>query len=137
MKNEINTNLFLAVPNEIMNTKHPLHYKLLDFDTNIKLKVFIAILAKSTMIYKSTKKRGIQTFSIKGLLGRNSFIPRSKEVNHKKLLEIINNFNSPFFKVLSLDDKEIQFELSLAYKKTLMSGFSNINLMDLKQHKDF
>ncbi|MGR6779789.1 hypothetical protein ACU5B6_09180 [Moritella viscosa] len=136
MKSEINTNLFLALPNEIMNTKHPLHYELLNFDTNIKLKVFLAILAKSTMIYKTTKKRGIQTFSIKGLLGRNSFIPRSKAVNHKKLLEIINNFNSPFFKVLSLDDKEIQFELSLVYKKTLMSGFSNINLMDLKQHKD-
>jgi hypothetical protein len=136
MKKEINSKVFLAVPNEIMNTKHPLHYELLNFDTNIKLKIFIAILAKSTMIYKSNKKKGIQTFSIKGILGKDSFIPRSKAINHESLLEIINSFNSKFFNFLLLEDKQMQFELAPTYIKTLNSGFTNLNLMDLKKHKD-
>jgi len=125
----------MAVPNDIMNTKHPLHYELLNFDTNIKLKIFIAVLAKSTMIYKKNKKKGIQTFSIKGFLSDNSFIPR-KSLNQIKLLEIINDFNSPFFDVLTLNDKEVSFELSARYIKTLKSGFTNLNLMELKKHKD-
>jgi hypothetical protein len=131
-----NQKYFLAVSNDIMNTKHPLHYELLNFDTNIKLKLFIAILAKSTMIYKANKKKGIQTFSIKGILGKDSFIPRSKSVNHENLLEIINGFRSEFFNFLLLEDKQIQFELSPTYIKTLKSGFTNLNLMDLKKHKD-
>lgn len=131
-----NKKYFMAVPNDIMNTKHPLHYELLNFDTNIKLKLFIAILAKSTMIYKSNKKKGIQTFSIKGILGKDSFIPRSKAINHENLLEIINGFRSKFFNFLSLEDKQIQFELAPTYIKTLNSGFTNLNLMDLKKHKD-
>jgi hypothetical protein len=131
-----NNKYFMAVPNDIMSTKHPLHYELLNFDTNIKLKLFIAILAKSTMIYKNNKnKKGIQTFSIKGFLSDNSFIPR-KSLNQDKLLEIINGFNSPFFNFLLLADKQIEFELSAKYIKTLNSGFTNLNLMGLKKHKD-
>lgn len=130
-----NQKYFMAVPNDIMNTKHPLHYELLNFDTNIELKIFIAILAKSTMIYKTNKKKGIQTFSIKGFLSDNSFIPR-KSLNQDKLLEIINNFNNKFFNVLLLKNKQIEFELSSQYIKTLKSGFTNINLMDLKKYKD-
>lgn len=126
----------MAVPNDIMNTKHPLHYELLNFDTNIELKLFIALLAKSTMIYKANKQKGIQTFSIQGILGKDSFIPRSKSVNHDKLLEIVNNLNTPFFNVLVLDDKTVSFELSAKYIRTLKSGFTNLNLMDLKKHKD-
>ncbi|WP_350585998.1 hypothetical protein [Pseudoalteromonas sp. RB2-MNA-CIBAN-0110] len=130
-----NNKYFMAVPNDIMNTKNPLHYELLNFDTNIKLKLFIALLAKSTMIYKKNKKKGIQIFSIKGFLSDNSFIPR-KSLNQTKLLEIINDFNSPFFDILTLNDKEISFELSAKYIKTLKSGFTNLNLMELKKHKD-
>jgi predicted small secreted protein len=130
-----NQKYFMAVPNDIMNTKHPLHYELLNFDTNIELKIFIAILAKSTMIYKTNKKKGIQTFSIKGFLSDNSFIPR-KSLNQDKLLEIINNFNNKFFNILLLKNKQIEFELSSQYIKTLKSGFTNINLMDLKKYKD-
>lgn len=131
-----NQKYFMAVPNDIMNTKHPLHYELLNFDTNIELKLFIALLAKSTMIYKANKQKGIQTFSIQGILGKDSFIPRSKSVNHDKLLEIVNNLNTPFFNVLVLDDKTVSFELSAKYIRTLKSGFTNLNLMDLKKHKD-
>lgn len=135
MKKEINNKVFLAVPNEIMNTNHPLHYELLNFDTNIELKLFIAILAKSTMIYKTNKQKGIQTFSIKGFLSDNSFIPR-KSLNQEKLLEIVNNLNTPFFDILVLNDKALSFELSAKYIRTLKSGFTNINLMDLKKYKD-
>ena len=118
-----------------MNTKHELHYELLNFDTNIALKIFVAVLAKSTMIYKANKQSGMQTFSTKGFLSDNSFIPR-KHLNNEKLKEIINSFNSKFFDVLLFDNKQIQFELSTQYIKTLNSGFTNINLMDLKKHRD-
>lgn len=130
-----NNEYFLQIPNEIMNTKHELHYELLNFDTNIALKIFVAVLAKSTMIYKANKQSGMQTFSTKGFLSDNSFIPR-KHLNNEKLKEIINSFNSKFFDFLLFDNKQIQFELSAEYIKTLNSGFTNINLMDLKKHKD-
>jgi len=132
----MNNKYFMAVPNDIMNTKHSLHYELLNFDTNIELKLFISILAQATMIFRVNKnKKGIQTFLISGILGKDSFIPRSKNMNHKKVLEIINQLNSPFFDVLSLSDKQISFQLSAKYIKTLKSGFTNVNLMDLKKYK--
>lgn len=132
----MNNKYFMAVPNDIMNTNHSLHYELLNFDTNIELKLFISILAQATMIFRVNKnKKGIQTFLISGILGKDSFIPRSKNMNHKKVLEIINHLNSPFFDILSLSDKTISFQLSAKYIKTLKSGFTNVNLMDLKKYK--
>jgi len=126
-----NQKYFMAVPNEIMNTKHPLHYELLNFDTNIELKVFIAVLAKATMIFKANKNKGIQTFSTVGFLGDNSFLPKS--INLKKLTSIIQNMETPFFDTLTINHKTVSFELSNDYKKsTIKKGFSKVNLMSLK-----
>lgn len=135
MKKEINSKVFLAVPNEIMNTKHDLHKHLLNFDSNIELKIFLAILAKASMIYKSNKPKGIKTFSIKGFLSNNSFIPR-KSLTKEVLAEIINKMTNPFFEVLSLDGDILSYKLSTKYTKTLKSGFQQVNLMSLKSHKD-
>lgn len=135
MKKEINSKVFLAIPNEIMNTKHDLHKHLLNFDSNIELKIFLAILAKASMLYKSNKPKGIQTFSIKGFLSNNSFIPR-KSLTKEKLTDIINKMNSSFFKVLFLRDDLLSYQLSAKYTNTFKSGFQKVNLMSLKSHKD-
>jgi hypothetical protein len=129
-----NQKYFMAVPNEIMNTKHPLHYELLNFDTNIELKVFIAVLAKATMIFKANKNKGIQTFSTVGFLGDNSFLPKS--INLKKLTSIIQNMETTFFDTLTINLKTVSFELSNYYKKsTIKKGFSKVNLMSLKSYR--
>jgi len=135
MKKDINNKVFLAVPNEIMSTKHDLHKHLLDFDSNIELKIFLALLAKASMIYKSNKPKGIQTFSIKGFLSNNSFIPR-KSLTKEILADIINEMTNPFFEVLFLDKDLVSYKLSTKYTKTLKSGFQKVNLMSLKSHKD-
>ncbi|WP_428095696.1 hypothetical protein [Candidatus Thioglobus sp.] len=126
---------FMAVPNEIMSTKHPLHYELLNFDTNIELKVFITVLATATMIFKANKNKGIQTFSTVGFLGDNSFLPKS--INLKKLTSIIQNMETPFFDTLTINHKTVSFKISDTYKKSVTKkGFSQVNLMALKSHKD-
>jgi len=109
----------------------PLHYELLNFDENIELKVFIAVLTKATMIFKVNKNKDIQTFSTVGLLGDNSFLPKS--INLKKLTSIIQNMENQSFDTLTINLKTVSFELSNVYKKaTIKNGFSKVNLMSLK-----
>jgi len=135
MINDKNNKPFLSVPNEIMNTKHKLHKELINFETNIELKVFIAVLATATTIFKANKKAGIQTFSTVGFLAKNSFLPGTLKLS--ELEKIINNMNTPFFNVLSFSNKQVEFELSDIYiKSTLKRGFSKIDLMSLKSIKD-
>ncbi|CED62256.1 Bifunctional protein FolD-Methylenetetrahydrofolate dehydrogenase-Methenyltetrahydrofolate cyclohydrolase [Moritella viscosa] len=135
MKKNIKNELFLAVSNEIMNTKHSLHKHLLNFDSNPELKVFLAILAKATMIFKANESTEKQTFSTVGFLSDDSFLPKS--INLKKLTKIIEEMNNPFFEHLEITHKTVCFKLSNEYtKSTLKKGFSKINLMSLKPHKD-
>ncbi len=131
-----NNRPFLAVPNEIMNnSKHTLHRELINFDTNIELKVFIAVLATATTIFKANKQRGTQTFSTVGFLGKNSFLPGTLKL--EELEKIINNMTTPFFNTLSFSNKKVEFELSTIYiNSTLKSGFSKVDLMSLKSIKD-
>ncbi len=135
MINNKNNKPFLAIPFDMMNTKHPLHktlYKeLVNFKTNLELKVFMAVLAEATMILKTTKKKGKQTFSTVGFLGDNSFLPGS--LVEKKLEKIINEMNTPFFDNLSFSNKIVEFKLSDIYiKSALKRQFIKIDLMSLK-----
>jgi len=135
MKKNIKNELFLAVSNEIMNTKHSLHKHFLNFDSNPELKVFLAILAKATMIFKANKSTEKQTFSTVGFFSDDSFLP--KNLTLKKLTKIIEEMNNPFFEHLEITHKTVCFKLSNEYtKSTLKKGFSIINLMSLKSHKD-
>jgi len=135
MINNKNNKPFLAVPFDMMNPKHPLHKKLykelVNFKTNLELKVFIAVLAEATMILKTTKKQGKQTFSTVGFLGDNSFLPGT--LVEKKLEKIINEMNTPFFDSLSFSNKIVEFKLSDLYMKSaLKRQFIKIDLMRLK-----
>ncbi len=135
MINDKNNKPFLAVPYDMMNTKHPLHkelYKeLVNFKTNLELKVFMAVLAAATMILKAAKKEGKQTFSTVGFLADNSFLPGS--LVEEELEKIINEMNTPFFDNLSFSNKTVEFKLSDIYiKSALKRQFIKINLMNLK-----
>jgi hypothetical protein len=135
MKNNEENNPFLAVPNDIMNTKHILHSELINFDRNIELKVFITVLATATKIFKANKKNGKQTFSTIGLLGDDSVLPGSLKLAQFK--KIINDMNSPFFEHLVFENKQIEFQLSDTYiRSTLKRGFSKVDLMTLKSLQD-
>lgn len=135
MNKNIKNELFIGIPNEIMNTKHNLHYELLNFKTNMELKVFLTVLAKATMIFKANKSTEQQTFSTVGFLSDDSFLP--KNLTLKKLTNIIENMNSPFFEHLEINHKTVCFKLSNEYTKSVLKkGFSKINLMSLKHHKD-
>ncbi|MGG5571401.1 hypothetical protein [Vibrio diazotrophicus] len=161
----MNNNQFLALPNEIMNRDNPLHYELFNFNNNIDFKVFLMVLSISTMMYKDNGLKK-QSFSINGLLSRNSYLPRSK-LNFEKLESIINEFGeSPFFKKICVTKslmnpktenglkneediikhtltnslkKVVELELSDEYIKTLnnkKSGFNKVRLDELKSCRD-
>lgn len=128
MKNE---EIFLRLPNEIMSVKHQLHYELFNFDTNKELKVFVAILAYATTIFLKNNKKGKQTFSTVGFLADNRFLPNT--IKYPELEKIINNFKTPFFDILFIENKQVSFKLSDVYiSSTLKKGFQKINLMSLK-----
>jgi len=134
-ENNKENNPFLAVPHDIMKTKHPLHSELINFDRNIELKVFITVLATATKIFKANKKNGKQTFSTIGLLGDDSVLPGSLKLAQFK--KIINDMNSPFFEHLVFENKQIEFQLSNTYiRSTLKRGFSKVDLMTLKSLQD-
>lgn len=129
---------FLALTNEIMKPKNNLHKYLFDFDDNVSFKVFLAILSLSTTIYKKNKRDNIQTFSIAGILGKDSFLPRSSILNFEIIENIINSLKSPFFEVISVDNKLVSFKLSREYIKEMNrnTGFKKIELMKLKSCRD-
>ncbi len=123
---------YFTAPHEIMNRSNELHYGLLDFDTNSEMKLFIAILANATMIYRTNKEKWSQTFSLKGYLGDDSFLPR-KSLTFKKVERFINNLNSPFFDMLISENKVVSFVLSEKYIAMIEgSGFNKICLHSLK-----
>ncbi|WP_341852400.1 hypothetical protein [Vibrio vulnificus] len=127
---------YLTIPNEIMNRKNPLHYALFDFKNNAEFKLFITILAYSTMIYRTTKKESEHYFSVKGFLGENSIITRNN-MTAKKIIIFVNKLESPFFENIEVIASEIHFKLSSKYKKDLKSnGFEKINMIDLKPISD-
>ncbi|MCG9613090.1 hypothetical protein L1D41_25970 [Vibrio harveyi] len=127
---------YLTIPNEIMNRKNPLHYALFDFKNNVEFKLFVTILAYSTMIYRTTKKESEHYFSVKGFLGENSIITRNN-MTAKKIIIFVNKLQSPFFDNIEVIANEIHFKLSSKYKKDLRNnGFEKINLIDLKSIAD-
>lgn len=161
----MNNNQFLALPNEIMNRDSTLHYELFNFNNNIDFKIFLMVLSISTMMYKDNGLKK-QSFSINGLLSRNSYLPRSK-LNFEKLESIINEFGKlPFFKKVYVEkslinvesnnmeenqeetikhkltnslNKIVVLELSDEYIKMLddkKKGFNKIKLSELKACRD-
>jgi len=130
-------NQFLALSNEIMKTSNPLHYELFNFDNNIEFKVFLMVLSVSTMLYR---KNGMssQKFKLGGLLGRDSYLPRSK-LNYQSLEKLINKLNNKrrFFDCVLSEDKSVFLRLSKEYMNNINNtGFNKINLEDLKTCKD-
>ena len=140
MKKQKNTDQYLALPLSLMTPKYnkDLHYNLFSIEDTLEYKLFLAILAKSTMIYKNTNLEKIQTFSMSGMLGRNSYLPTAK-LTFEKIENFVNNLNSLFFDELIFNNKSntISFKLSDEYKSAIMSrSFRKIDLRDLKRHKN-
>ncbi|GIA46609.1 hypothetical protein FXE71_06745 [Vibrio cholerae] len=160
----MNNNQFLALPNEIMKSDNPLHYEFFNFKNNIDFKVFLMILSISTMLYKDNGLRK-QTFTLNGILSRDTYLPRSK-LNFEKLESIINNLNlSPFFKSIIVNksllnptnnteeneeeaikyaltnslNKSVELELSDEYLNLINNknnGFNKIKLEELKSCRE-
>ena len=122
---------YFTAPHELMNRKNPLHYALFDFKNTAEMKVFITLLAYSTMIFRSTKNKNKHTFSLKGLLSEDSFLPR-KNISIVSICRFIKKLDSPFFEEITEIGNEVNFKLSKQYKKTIKSGFNKIDLHDLK-----
>jgi hypothetical protein len=66
---------YFTAPHELMNRKNPLHYALFDFKNTADMKIFITLIAYSTMIYRSTKNKNKHTFALRGLLSENLIKP--------------------------------------------------------------
>ncbi len=160
----MNNNQFLALPNEIMKSDNPLHYEFFNFNNNIDFKVFLMILSISTMLYKDNGFKK-QTFTLNGLLSRDTYLPRSK-LNFEKLESIINNLKlSPFFKSIIVNksllnpinnteeheeeaikysltnslNKYVELELSDEYLNLINNknnGFNKIKLEELKSCRE-
>lgn len=131
-------NYFLTIPNEVLMTNHKLHYEMFKINDNLELKIFLAVLAMSSMIAKSNKEFDkSQTFPLKGFLSRDSFIP-SKNTTKKQLEEIINNFEMrKIFDELSSTDGVVSFTFSKDYQSALKSkGFQKVDLMKIRGYKD-
>ncbi|REG84399.1 hypothetical protein [Marinomonas pollencensis] len=134
----MNELIFLPLTKEIMKPKNELHKYLFDFEDNVKFKVFLAILSISTIIYRKNKVDYIQTFTIDGLLGKNSFLPRSGKLTFNTIEEIINSLESPFFDTISVNNKLVSFKLSYQYIREMRknTGFNKIELKKLKSCRD-
>ncbi|WP_421854665.1 hypothetical protein [Marinomonas sp.] len=134
----MNELIFLSLTKEIMKPKNELHKYLFDFEDNVRFKVFLAILSISTTIYKKNKVDHIQIFSIDGLLGVNSFLPRSGKLTFNTIEDIINSLKSPFFETISVDKKLVSFKLSYKYISEMNknTGFNKIELKKLKSCRD-
>jgi len=126
---------YLTIPHELMNRKNTLHYALFDFDNNAEMKLFIAILAYSTMIYRSTKNTDNYTFKLRGFLGKNSILNR-RDLTSKRITIFINNLDSLFFKEIKVEANEVIFKFSKSYKNAIKSGFNKIDLCSLKSVRD-
>ncbi|MGR6778516.1 hypothetical protein ACU5B6_13095 [Moritella viscosa] len=126
---------YLTIPHELMNRKNPLHYALFNFDNNSEMKLFITILAYSTMIYRSTKKTENHHFKLKGFLGNDSVLNR-RDLTHKKINLFIQKLDSSFFEEIKVEANEVIFKFSRQYKKAIKSGFNKIDLNTLKSIKD-
>lgn len=128
---------YFSGPRQLMNRNNELHYALFDFNTNIEMKVFIAILANATMIYRTNNTERTQTFSLDGYLSSDSFLPRSS-LNFETLQNMINNFESTlFFEMLRAENKVVVFKLSSEYKDMInYNSFNKIDLSSLKSVRD-
>ena len=126
---------YLTIPHELMNRKNPLHYALFNFDNNAEMKLFITILAYSTMIYRSTKKPVNHHFKLKGFLGNNSILNR-RDLTNKKINLFIQKLDSTFFEEIKVEANEVIFKFSNQYKRAIKSGFNKIDLDTLKSIKD-
>jgi len=122
---------YFTAPHELMNRKNPLHYALFDFKNTADMKIFITLVAYSTMIYRTTKNKNKHTFSLKGLLSDDSVLPR-KNISIESILRFIKNLDSPFFEDITSAGEDIYFKLSKQYKKAIKSGFNKIDLNELK-----
>lgn len=122
---------YFTAPHELMNRKNPLHYALFDFKNTADMKIFITLIAYSTMIYRTTKSNKKHTFSLKGLLGDDGVLPR-KNITIKKIVLFIKKLDSPFFEEITSAGEDVYFKLSKQYKKAIKSGFNKIDLNELK-----
>jgi hypothetical protein len=122
---------YFTAPHELMNRKNPLHYALFDFKNTADMKIFITLVAYSTMIYRTSKSNKKHTFSLKGFLSDDSVLPR-KNISIESILRFIKKLDSPFFEEITSTGGEVYFKLSKQYKKAIKSGFNKIDLNELK-----
>jgi len=123
---------YFTAPHELMNRKKPLHYALFDFKNTADMRIFITLVAYSTMIYRMTKNKNKHIFSLKGLLSDDGFLPR-KGISLEKIGRFIRKLDSPFFEEITEVRNEVSFKLSKQYKKAIESGFNKIDLFELKK----
>lgn len=129
---------YISIPNSIMNKKDELFYELFKYNDINEFKLFLYLIAKSTMIAKTNAKltnKSITTahsFELDSDLFSSSYINR-KSMNYTKIENFVNKINSQFFKNINCDKKTISFQLSNRYAKELNSERSYIfELEDLK-----
>ena len=86
MKKQKNTDQYLALPLSLMTPKYnkDLHYNLFSIEDTLEYKLFLAILSKSTMIYKNTNLENSEFFFI-----ANDAFP--------EVLDFLKNKNIPHY----------------------------------------
>ncbi len=117
---------YIILPQELICNKNNFHYKLFDFDNIHQFKLFLFILAKATIIYKTNKKRikGIQSFHISEVFTNNDVLLKGS-ITYENIEKFINGLDTPFFKEISYYKKEVHFKLSHQYIKLLLSAESH------------
>ncbi|WP_045419308.1 hypothetical protein [Vibrio jasicida] len=117
---------YITLPQELINNKNNFHYKLFDFDDIHQFKLFLFILAKVTVIYKTNKKRikGTQSFHISEIFTNNDVLLKGS-MTYEKIKKFINGLDTPFFKEISYSNKEVHFKISYQYIKLLLSAESH------------
>lgn len=117
---------FITLPQELIGNKNSFHYKLFDFDSVHQFKLFLFILAKATVIYKTNKKRikGIQSFHISEMFTNNDVLSKGS-MTYENIKKFINGLDTPFFNEISYSNKEVHFKLSYQYIKLLLSAESH------------
>lgn len=117
---------YITLPQELINIKNNFHYKVFDFNDIHQFKLFLFIMAKATVIYKTNKKRikGTQSFHISEIFTNNDVLSKGS-MTYENIKKFINGLDTPFFKEIGYSNKEVNFKFSYQYIKLLLSTESH------------